>query len=48
MGIVAPERVVMSMYGVERKEMEIVDQEEGKKGRKIRKEVLKRAGFSGL
>ena len=37
MGIVAPERVVMSVYGVERKEMEIVDQEEGKKGRSERR-----------
>jgi hypothetical protein len=32
MGIVAPKRVVMSVYGVERKGMGIVDQEEDQKG----------------
>ena len=30
MGTMAPERAVLSMYGVERKEMGIVDQEKGK------------------
>jgi hypothetical protein len=37
MGTMAPERAILSMYGVEKKEMGIVDQEEGKEERSERR-----------